>query len=218
MNVLEADSIVVSYDARPVLTNVYINCRQNEIVGLLGRNGCGKSTLLNVMFGIMKPEHYSVRINGAWIRSGYDRSRVVMLPQSDFIPSNVRIREAMRLFKLDISIIEQFAPELIPVLDNRPGQLSGGELRFLELLLILFTPSQFCLLDEPFSGLSPVMIERAIAIMKDVKKDKGLLITDHFHRYVTSCSDRIYCMYQGRVVEITETDDLVRYGYVNSLD
>jgi ABC-type lipopolysaccharide export system ATPase subunit len=139
-----------------------------------------------------------------------------MLPQTSLIPGNIQLREAIRLFKIEPSMIEESSPEIEKLLDSKPDQVSGGELRFIELLMILFTKSQFSLLDEPFSGLSPVMIEKAISIMNRVREQKGLLITDHLHRYVTSCSDRYYCMTQGRVVEIHDPSQLARYGYLPS--
>lgn len=218
MNTLEADSIIVDYDERTVLHNVYLRCTQDEIVGLLGRNGCGKSTLLKTIFGSLQPLHKSIRINGKWLEAGYMQSKVVMLPQTQLIPSNKRIGEAMRLFGVRTETIAFAGPELIPLLDHKPGQLSGGELRFLELLMVLYSQSLFCLLDEPFSGLSPVMIERSIIIMNEVKKIKGLVVTDHLHRYVTSCCDRYYYMHEGRVLQLSDVNELVRYGYVTSLD
>ncbi|MEI9921993.1 MAG: ATP-binding cassette domain-containing protein [Bacteroidota bacterium] len=214
-NILEADSIIVRYDERTVLSNAYIRCGQNEIVGLLGRNGSGKSTLLKTIFGIGAAEHKSIRVNGNWIANGYLDSNVTMLPQSDMGPSQITIGKAMQLFKIDLSRVKEAAPDKVAMLDQRPDQLSGGERRFLELLLVLFSKSKFSLLDEPFSGLSPVMIERALEIMKEVKKEKGLLLTDHMYRHVTACSDRIYCMYNARTVEIRETSELIRYGYIN---
>lgn len=201
-NILEADSVVASYDGRTVLNNVYIRVEQNEIVGLLGRNGCGKSTLLKSIFGILNPEHKTVRINGQWLRSGYMRSKITMLPQFDMIPGNIRLSQAMKLFNVDKSVIDQAIPELVPLLDHLPPQLSGGERRIFELVLVLYSKSQFCLLDEPFTGLSPVMVERLIEVMNDVKKTKGILITDHLHRSVTSCSDRLYCFDDGRLFEV----------------
>jgi ABC-type multidrug transport system ATPase subunit len=207
-DILEADSIEVRYGTNSVLSNVYIKCQQGEIVGLLGRNGCGKSTLLKVIFGALEPEYKSVRINGHPITQGYRQSRITMLPQTSLIPGNIQLREAIRLFKIEPSMIEESSPEIEKLLDSKPDQVSGGELRFIELLMIL--------LDEPFSGLSPVMIEKAISIMNRVREQKGLLITDHLHRYVTSCSDRYYCMTQGRVVEIHDPSQLARYGYLPS--
>jgi len=196
-NILEADSIVVSYDDRIILHNVYIRVEQGEIVGLLGRNGCGKSTMLKAIFGAVAAEHKTVRINGTWMKDGYLKSRITMLPQFDMVPDNVRLRQAMRLLGVDVDLIKDTIPNVVLLLDHSPLQLSGGERRVFELLLVLYSGSQFCFLDEPFTGLSPVMVEKIIAIMQEVKKTKGILITDHLYRQVTSCADRIYSFRDG---------------------
>jgi ABC-type multidrug transport system ATPase subunit len=214
-NILEADSVVVNFDGRSVVSNAYIRCHQNEIVGLLGRNGCGKSTLLNAIFGSLDPDHKTVRINGAWVPHGYEKSRVSFLPQSGMIPPNIRVIQAMDLFRVNQSKVREVAPQLIPLLDSRPGALSGGELKLAEIILVLFSESQFVLLDEPFSGLSPIAIEQVIDIMNVVKEDKGIIITDHLHRYVTSCSDRLYLMRNGSVVELKSARQLIDFGYIN---
>jgi ABC-type multidrug transport system ATPase subunit len=200
-NVLEADSIVVYYGQRTVLNNVYIRVEQGEVVGLLGRNGCGKSTLLKSIFGVIEPSHKTIRINGVWMKSGHIGSRVTMLPQADMIPHNISLRKALQLFAVDEARIADSVPALISLLDHSPSQLSGGERRVFELMLILYSRSQFCLLDEPFTGLAPVMVEKMIGLMNEVKRTKGILVTDHLHRSVTSCSDRLYIFNEGRLDE-----------------
>lgn len=217
-NILEADSVMVDFDGRSVLQNIYIKCEQEEVVGLLGRNGCGKSTLLNCIFGSLVATHKSVRINGQWVHCGYLDGRISMLPQFGMVPSDIRVRTAIELFNIDVSLINMYAPKIIPLLDSKPASISGGERRLIELLLILFSRSQFCLLDEPFSGLSPVVIEQVIEIFGEVKKKKGILVTDHLHRYVTLCSDRFYIMINGSTRELSDASDLMNFGYVNAVD
>ncbi|WP_455071023.1 ATP-binding cassette domain-containing protein, partial [Prevotella sp.] len=62
--VLEADSIYYEIDGHEILKGAYINCKQGEVVGLLGRNGCGKSTMLEIIFGTRRGAHSFVRIGG----------------------------------------------------------------------------------------------------------------------------------------------------------
>lgn len=206
MNVLEADSVVVRYDSRTILDNVYIKIQQGEVVGLLGRNGCGKSTLLKSVFGAIVAEHKTIRINGEWTNAGYVRSKVKMLPQFDMVPNNIRMSQAMRLFGVDLSKVAGSMPHLLPLLDLRPGQLSGGDRRIAELLLVLYSKSDFCFLDEPFTGLSPVVVERVAGIISEVKKEKGILVTDHLYRVVAGCADRIYSFKNGRLRESSAID------------
>lgn len=216
LNRLEADSIIVRYGTVSLLSDVYLRCDQGEIVGVLGRNGCGKSTLFNIIFGSKEAEQKSIRINGEQISKGYRRSRIKLLPQHGLIPSNLKVCEALKLFGVKTSILEQTFPESINYLHQKPGSFSGGELKFLELILILYSESQFCLLDEPFSGLSPVMIERAIHLIEQVKQQKGIVLTDHLYRYVTSCADRLYGISTRGVASIENEEQLSILGYLSS--
>jgi ABC-type multidrug transport system ATPase subunit len=201
MNILEADSVLVRFESRVVLNNLYIKVEQEKVVGLLGRNGCGKSTLLKVIFGSLEAEFKALRINGVWMKAGYLNSKVKMLPQIDMIPSDIRIGKAMDLFGVNVSKIKESMAHLLPLLDHRPSQLSGGDRRMIELLMVLYSKSDFILLDEPFTGLSPVMVDRIIEIMQDIKKDKGILITDHLYRMVIKCADRVYTFNNGSIRE-----------------
>jgi ABC-type multidrug transport system ATPase subunit len=199
MNVLEADSIVVDYDGSAILRSVYIKCEQGEIVGLIGRNGSGKSTLLKVIFGSLSADHASVRINSTWVKCGYLKSRVTMLPQAGFTLPGMKLKDAVKLFDINEAKLLQSVPEIQPAWNSRFGEMSGGSRRFLETVLILHSPSLFCLLDEPFAGLAPVRIERLIDIMEKVKKDKGIILTDHQHRYLKMCVNKFYILNAGVV-------------------
>ncbi|RAW02190.1 ATP-binding cassette domain-containing protein [Pseudochryseolinea flava] len=213
MNVLEADSIMVDYGVVSFLSDIYLRCDQGEIVGLLGRNGCGKSTLLQIIFGSRIAAQKSIRINGEYLSAGYKNSNIKFLPQDTLIPANITIRDAMRLLSVERKVVAAVFPESVPFLEQTPARFSGGELRFLELVLILCSDAKFCLLDEPFTGLSPVMIERAIALMQHAKKEKGIVVTDHRYRDVTQCSDRLYYLSSGRLRQIDSEEQLVNLGY-----
>ena len=63
MSKLHVDSVVKSYQNRPILIDIFLACETGEIVGLLGRNDCGKSTLLKIVFGSLYPDHRFVRID-----------------------------------------------------------------------------------------------------------------------------------------------------------
>lgn len=63
INTLEADSILLEYGLRKILSDVYIKCETKKITGLLGRNGEGKTSLMNIIYGSLKPENQFVQIN-----------------------------------------------------------------------------------------------------------------------------------------------------------
>ena len=90
--------------------------------------------------------------------------------------------------------------------------LSGGELRYLELKLLFSLNRDYFLLDEPFTGIAPIMIERIveeILIQKD--KGKGILLTDHYSRYVTSIVDTAYLLKNGQCKILENAEDYIKY-------
>ncbi|HNP19405.1 MAG TPA: ATP-binding cassette domain-containing protein [Fulvivirga sp.] len=215
---LEFDSLDLSFDARKILSSIYMQCQQGEVVGLLGRNGSGKSSLMKVVFGTLDAEHKSVRINGVSLQGDYNRKRIIAyLPQDKLIPTYVTLRTAFRLFKVNINSIISIIPQVRDLINLKPNELSGGTLRLIEVLLILYSPSSFCILDEPFTGLMPIHIEILKSEIIKSKGSKGIIISDHMHRHVTELSDRLYLLSNGKTYEIKEKEQLVELGYLHSL-
>jgi ABC-type multidrug transport system ATPase subunit len=217
-NILEFDSIGLRYSARPILSDIYMKCQTGEVVGILGRNGSGKSSLMRVVFGSLKADHRSVRINGTSLQGDYLRQRVIAyLPQGNLIPSFLSIRKALKLFKVSEEEILLHYPEIKAFLAFTPDQLSGGYRRLIETLLLLKSPAQFCILDEPFSGLMPVHIEKLKGIIAAEKDRKGIIITDHIYREVLAIADRLYLLVNGKTHRVKHVEDLIARGYVNTL-
>jgi lipopolysaccharide export system ATP-binding protein len=94
MNTLKVDSVELEFSGRKVLQSIFLNCKQGEVVGLLGRNGCGKSSLLKVIFGTLTPSHKYVTINDQFIRKGYLNNRIAYLPQHNYLPAGIKIKKA----------------------------------------------------------------------------------------------------------------------------
>ena len=88
--------------------------------------------------------------------------------------------------------------------------LSGGERRRLEITRALVTNPSFLLLDEPFSGIDPIVVADAQAIIRDLKaKGLGILLTDHNVRETLSITDRAYLIADGKVLISGSTHDLI---------
>lgn len=217
-NILEFDSLDLSFDGRKILSSIYMRSQQGEVVGLLGRNGSGKSSLMKVVFGVLDAEHKSIRVNDTPMLGDYNRKRIIAyLPQDNLIPSYLSLRTAFNLFKVDIDEVLFDFPQAKEYINLRSYELSGGWIRLIEALLILYSPSPFCMLDEPFTGLMPVHIEELKLIIGKRKAKKGIIISDHMHRYVTDISDRLYLLSNGKTHEVKEKEQLVELGYLHSL-
>lgn len=217
-HILEADSIIYSFGTKNLLTDIYIKCQTGEIVGLLGRNGSGKSTLLKILFGSLPASNKSIRIDGKIYNQPFANQLVVYLSQESFLPTNLSLSKIVKIFipsKEERSRVSE-NQRIKPHLKKKTNELSGGELRYFELLLLLNLNAPFVLLDEPFSGIEPIFKEQIKELLKDYRKDKGMIITDHNYRHIIDVSDRIMLLVDGACKPIKNLSDLEDYNYIPS--
>lgn len=73
------------------------------------------------------------------------------------------------------------------------------------------------MLDEPFSGLTPLYIDKIKAILQEAKNKKGIIVTDHMHRHVVEIADSLYVLANGQTYLVKDPDQLITLGYVNAL-
>ena len=93
-------------------------------------------------------------------------------------------------------------------------ELSGGNIRVVETFLILKSNTKFCLLDEPFSYLSPKNVEIFMEILNQEKERKGIILTDHLYQYITEISDDLYVIKDCTSYKIDNMNRLREYGYL----
>ena len=118
---LEIDSVNKSFDRNRVLTDIYLKCETGDIVGLLGSNGSGKSTLLKILFGVEDAEQKFIRIDGKIFDRPYKtQGEIAYLPQESFIPGNMSLTAAAKLYlRTDDSINQYFNDPALYLLQNR---------------------------------------------------------------------------------------------------
>jgi ABC-type multidrug transport system ATPase subunit len=215
-SILEVDSVQKQYDGKIVLSDVYLKCETNNIIGILGRNGSGKSTLLKIIFGLVNADFKFVRIDGVVKSKTSDLlNQISYLPQENFIPNIFSVKKAILLSISKDKLEEFYADQMIQsILNKKIKHLSGGELRYLEIKLILNNPSKFVLLDEPYNGLSPLMVEKINALITSMSNKKGIIITDHNYENVIKVSTKIVLMKEGKIHHIKDKNELVEKGYL----
>lgn len=214
VHTLEADGIELSFSNRKILSDVYIRCETGKITGLLGRNGQGKSCLMQVIYGSLQNDIKSVRFDGKYITRPFKRADLlVYMPQFNFIPARLTVGRAFRDFRLSFGEFTEVFPDLGITVVSRMDSLSGGQRRLIELYVIIKAKSQFAMLDEPFSHISPVQIEQLKKLIEIEKGKKGFLITDHMFRHVAEIADSIYLLANGKVHLTSTLEDLEYLGY-----
>lgn len=215
---LEVDSVQKQYDGKIVLSDVYLKCETTDIIGILGRNGSGKSTLLKIIFGIVIADFKFVRLDGEVKSRTSDLLRQISyLPQENFIPNLFSVKKAIVLSISKDKLEEFYADEMIQsILNKKIKHLSGGELRYLEIKLILNNPSKFVLLDEPYNGLSPIIIEKINGLITVMSNIKGIIITDHNYENVIKVSTKLVLMKEGKLHHLNDKNELVEKGYLKA--
>ena len=216
-HLLEIDSVQKYFDNKNILSDVYLKCETNDVIGLLGRNGSGKSTLLKIIFGIIAADFKFVRIDGNVKTKTKDLlDEISYLPQDKCIPNVFSVKKAIRLSVPKDKIAEFCADEIIStMIDKKISHLSGGELRYLEIKIILNNSSKFVLLDEPYNGLSPLMVEKVNELIVEDSKTKGIIISDHNYENVIKVSNKLVLLKEGKAHHLLCKEELIEKGYLN---
>lgn len=212
---LRASGLVKRYGRRRVVDRVDLELGRGEVVGLLGPNGAGKTTTFHMIVGLLRPEEGAVYLDDTAITGlpMYRRARmgVGYLSQESSIFRGLTVEQ-------NISAILEALPgnrnehkerlrgllsELgIEHLAKRAADtLSGGERRRVEITRALVTRPAFLLLDEPFVGIDPIVVQDIQAIITRLReRGIGVLVTDHNVRETLSITDRAYIMYEGEIL------------------
>lgn len=217
MNTLHVDSILKSYNSKQILTDIYMLCKTGDIIGLLGRNGSGKSTLLKIIFGAINTENSFVKVNNEVLYNHKNRFRYIKyLPQESMFPNHIKVTKLIDLFCDNDKFDEIKTMDCVHSNFNKKvNQLSGGEKRFLENLMVLYSKSKFILIDEPFTGLSPLYKEKVKELIKKEASNKGIIITDHDYRNILDLSTQTLLLHYGKVHNINKESDLKEFGYIS---
>jgi lipopolysaccharide export system ATP-binding protein len=210
---IKTDKLVKEYRGKRVVNEVSIDVKQGEIVGLLGPNGAGKTTTFYMVVGLVKPTSGNVHLSENDITNTPMHLRaqagIGYLPQEQSVFRKLTVEEnIMVLWEVmphmaQQSSLESILEELgITHLRHRKCyELSGGEIRRVEIARALATHPKFLLLDEPFTGVDPKTVgdlQKIIRLLKD--KGIGVLITDHNVRETLAITDRAYIIHKGKVL------------------
>lgn len=214
-HILEFDSIQLSFNERTILSDVYMRCETNQVTALLGRNGQGKTCLFRIVYGDMGAQERSVRFDGVQTPHASRRPDLIKyLPQFNYIPGFLRLKRVFQDVELDFQELSDRFPEFGSRLNQRVGDLSGGERRFLETYIILRSTSQFVILDEPFTHLMPLQIEKITQLIRAEKLNKGIIVSDHMYNEILNIADKAYVLTDGKTSLLKDNTELEKFGYI----
>ncbi len=237
--VLRTESLKKSFGGLTATDDVSIAVERGSITGMIGPNGAGKSTLFNLISGFYELDSGSVYVNDTEVsgmkpyeiaRSGLMRTfqtprrldgmtvREAMLvgPQGQsgesilplfFGGSKVRTEEAANLEDAQ-RMLERFE---IDHLANAPStELSGGQLKLVEMARAMMAEPDILLLDEPVAGVNPTLAKKLAGFIEELNEEgQTFLIIEHDMSFIMRIADPIIVLDQGRVL-MEDTPDAVR--------
>jgi branched-chain amino acid transport system ATP-binding protein len=213
------------YDRVQALKGVTLHVAKGEMVCLIGANGAGKTTLLHAVSGLLHQVSGDILLEGRSIvhmsperivRMGVAHSpegRQIFAPLS--VPENLRLGAYTRTDRAGIRRDMEWVFELFPRLAERrhnlAGTLSGGEQQMLAFGRALMSRPRILLLDEPSTGLAPLIVKEIFAVIDRLKREgTTILLVEQNARIALKISDRGYVLETGRIVLSGSSTELVR--------
>lgn len=196
--IIELDSVELYFKERRILNGVYLKAETGKIIGLLGRNGCGKSCLLQILFGALQPKYKFIKIDGKpLLKPLYSLKNASYLPQHHLAPNRLKFKNFFQLLKLDWEDFINHFENFSRYYNTKLNRVSGGERRVIETYAVLKQKGDIVLLDEPFSNIAPLHIEKMKPLITLEKAHKAIIITDHNYRDVIDICDDLYLLNNG---------------------
>jgi branched-chain amino acid transport system ATP-binding protein len=213
-NLLTLAEVNAFYGKSHIIKDVSLAVHEREIVALLGRNGAGKSTLLKSIIGIVAPQGGRVELEGVDLAGRpaamIARKGVGYVPQGRALFAGMSVRHNLELGRLkrqrgggvawsDDKILA-FFPRLKPRLDTPADYLSGGEQQMVAVGRALAGHVRVLLLDEPFEGLAPSVVEELFEAFDKLRDELSIVIVEHNLDLVLALADEAYVLERGSVV------------------
>ena len=212
---LQFKSVNAFYGKSHILNDATLDVGQGEIVALLGRNGAGKSTLLKTLAGLVRPASGIITFDGREIATmgapDIARLGIGYVPQGRGLFAGMTTAENLSLGRLarktdgrdgivwsEDKILE-FFPRLKERMDVAADYLSGGEQQMVAVARALSGNVKLLLLDEPFEGLAPAVVQELFTVFDRLRAHASIIIVEHNLDLVLALADRVFALERGSV-------------------
>lgn len=210
------ESVSKSYNSQKALNNISFSVNKGSVVGFLGPNGAGKSTTMKILTGFIKPTAGTVFVNGINVAENPIEAKKIIgyLPENNPLYKDMYVKEYLQfqgaIYKTNkesiSAIIEKVG--LKPEAQKKVGQLSKGFQQRVGLASALLHNPEVLILDEPTTGLDPNQLVEIRELIKEIGKDKTVLLSTHIMQEVEAVCDRVIIIKKGEIVVDKLLNDL----------
>ena len=217
---IEAIDLTKKYGDKVAVDNLNLKIEEGELFSLLGVNGAGKTTTIKMLTTLIKPTSGIVKVLGyrSIDEKGMIRKNINVSPQETAIAPNLTVYENLDFMagvygiknkkeRID-KLIKNF--KLEDVISQKAKTLSGGYQRRLSIAISLINNPKVLFLDEPTLGLDVIARSELWDIIKELKKEKTIVLTTHYMEEAESLSDRIGIIKEGKLIEIGTPKELLK--------
>ena len=195
--------------ADPILTGLSFSVLEHEIVGLVGANGCGKTTIGKLIAGLYKPSGGTVSLFGKTQKQKQLQKQVLFIMQeAEFQFFTNSVLHELQYGHTVTPEFEERTEKLLKSMgmwecrDRHPFSLSGGQMQKLTLMIAYLSDKPFIVLDEPTAGQDAESLERCAALIREMRREKTVLIITHDLELIAKACDRCIGLSDGQ----TETE------------
>lgn len=202
------ENLVKKYNHQEVIKGISFSLEKGEITGFLGLNGAGKTTTMKMITGATIPDRGSIKINGLSLDSQLIEAQknIGYLPEHNPLYLEMYVREYLQ-FVADIYKVEKVKIEeviqktsLTSHANKRIEELSKGYRQRVGLAAAILHDPNVLILDEPTTGLDPNQIIEIRQIIKDLGKEKIILLSSHIMQEIQAMCDRVIILHQGEII------------------
>ncbi len=216
MSLIEVNHLTKDYKGGKGIFDVSFNIEKGEMFGYVGTNGAGKTTTIRHMLGFIKPDSGTVRIDGLdpWKNSAQLMKKIGYIPGEIAFPdlnsgTDVIKSQAEFLDVKDLSYANSLIKKLQLDIRGNPRSMSKGMKQKLAIVLALMHNPEILLLDEPTTGLDPLMRASFMELIaEEHKKGKTILMSSHMYEELEEYSDKVGLIVNGKILDVADMEKI----------
>lgn len=226
---IEINNIIKSYGKQKALNGVSFTLNPGEITGFIGPNGAGKTTTMKIITGLLNADSGNIKVLGHDIsqKSIQTKKHIGYLPENNPLYTDMYVKEYLAYVSKIYCPAKDTSKNVNDIIERtglkkeqhkKIEELSKGYKQRVGLAQALIHDPEILILDEPTTGLDPNQLDEIRTLIKELGKDKTVILSTHIMQEVEAICDRIIIINKGEITADEQSKDLIKNSSKNYLD